>query len=1536
MEHPTDHQFLAIESGAHSGAHGQNPLTPATDAQAVAGNYKMGRVRIHGLDISIENPRGAHRSGINPDGTRWSSQMAGHYGYIRRSRGADGDHVDCFIGAFPQSDKAFVINQYVDGRFDEHKVILCAFDADDARSIYQRSYFRGWPGLHSLVPCSIPQLKFWLKQGDTARPLSPDHLPHEATMTAPNRIIWTPAAEPVDMSVDKLLYDMRRAEPHNDLLMDSVSLRDVIEDADEMLALDALTAPFAKIERKMAMLRAVMDRSSPAIKTVGDPQISDPFKAQGVAQVAALFELSDGQTITIFFHNPDTTPKKLMPADELISWKWLLNKKDITIVVAPEKGADLNVRDVARRVMKLAEKNSPAFQRANARRAEKMQVIDGLKAEVAQLSNELDAKVARRDALALAVEEKAARPVPAQPDDEVVDIGAVAKAQKAAVLIALESLGWTREGNFATKSFEGMRSGQGFHGGTTGTLMVTARATDFAISWGVNVLGWVGRFEGKDPFIIAAEIDQTAGQIAAAKRAEVQSMTAQPQASGPGEFVAPTRPFADYVNDAGGDDYEAAKSFYRNELQGKTVIRPGFGPIELTGKGLKKSSTGMRNDPLKAKLIPHVPDILRTGEYVGKEDAYKARPDGTVAFHFFMKDVDVGALSITVGVSAGEDQSRRYFYNVNHSESEGWKRKKAQGLPGAVVQDLEPSQGGILDATLSSVGQAAEDINIVILCVINNATGERMRDMEDDLGGGTPEQPSTINPAPLPYAFASITPDAEALMRMNKAAFGAAEQIDRALTAKGFKLEWSATSDVVMDGVSGPGILFDDVGPDSFLLDGPRALKAEISGDGEPRGAVIIRGDGLTQWELADGTRPPLTNEDGDNVWPGYDDDTDESISEMYGPDAVSGWLGVDDGVRAWLENTNEVELPADPDMPESTPEREALIDRIVAAAKTKTMSRLNPVTRVIDGKTYVVQKEPNGTTVGRRYATTGDFYAAVDLDWRSTEGELRVNLAEQNDDELNATAEYWLKTAASAPTSTEPPASAVGSPVLAPAPASAEAPAPAVGTDVPVAGGAPTVESSGADPGLPYVSAAELASHYKASNLNAEQAWSAFVKDTAVIQIVRSDDVTANGFGELYRDVRRAEKSTEYPGVVPVSPNGWETPPELVVAKWLYDRGLAADRVAVYESVMDYLKRFPGTSLTLDQIMEKIEGEKIIQANMERSRLKAKAESDKLSTFQPFDPATLKMPTAPQLRGTGWRDFETPDGTPGWSNGNVIDIQKMPASIAADMEKNPPQVSAAKGRVERVLANAKSQAKDLLHVIAEKNHRASAKDKGTRFLVLTNEAGTYPVLVNRFFYAYFYKAYPGAEFWSSDLRNALVTVKHRGQVVGVLAPAVQSDGDLVRAMNAAAPKPAAAGVPGEKTASPSVPDESHETHLTYGDGEWSILHQGTAMSAKSTYARTMDVARKLGLTKGLAHGRVWNGDVLAWQDVSEVSAADQNKTLLEDVAAGNHPDMLSPDLADRLEAAYTPHAGDAEWDALFERAVDAYMDAGLKATEGM
>lgn len=190
------------------------------------------------------------------------------------------------------------------------------------------------------------------------------------------KVFWNDEALPQRKTLAQVLYEIRHDDADDELLLDSVTREDVLFDIDCLLdaTLDALETVFSKLERKMQILQQVMNRSSANLQVL-NVQITPPFKRQGTVQVAAIFELSDLQTVTIFFHNPDADPKRLAPTDTLLSWKWLLNKKDVTIVVAPEKGQDLNVREVARRIMKLAEKNSAAFARANAKKDERAKKI---------------------------------------------------------------------------------------------------------------------------------------------------------------------------------------------------------------------------------------------------------------------------------------------------------------------------------------------------------------------------------------------------------------------------------------------------------------------------------------------------------------------------------------------------------------------------------------------------------------------------------------------------------------------------------------------------------------------------------------------------------------------------------------------------------------------------------------------------------------------------------------------------------------------------------------------------------------------------------------------------------------------------------------------------------------------------------------------------------------------------------------------------------------------------------------------------------
>lgn len=144
-----------------------------TDAQKEAGNYKKGHLKLQGLDIALENPKGSTRSGTDQDGKAWQSTMAHDYGYIKRTLGADGDHVDVFIGEQPDSETVYVVDQ-VDpktGKFDEHKVMMGFADEHTAQAGYLANYEKGWKGLGSIKAMPVEEFKRWVKEGDTTKPV---------------------------------------------------------------------------------------------------------------------------------------------------------------------------------------------------------------------------------------------------------------------------------------------------------------------------------------------------------------------------------------------------------------------------------------------------------------------------------------------------------------------------------------------------------------------------------------------------------------------------------------------------------------------------------------------------------------------------------------------------------------------------------------------------------------------------------------------------------------------------------------------------------------------------------------------------------------------------------------------------------------------------------------------------------------------------------------------------------------------------------------------------------------------------------------------------------------------------------------------------------------------------------------------------------------------------------------------------------------------------------------------------------------------
>lgn len=147
-----------------------------TPAQAEAGNYRKGKVQLHGLTIAIETPAGAERRGMGRDGKPWSVKMPGHYGYVLGTLGADGDHVDVTLG--PQAHEpgpVWVIDQVNDGgRFDEHKAFLGWGTREAAIGAYDASFSdgKGPQRRKAVTRLSWPDFVAWLRQGNTEKPLA--------------------------------------------------------------------------------------------------------------------------------------------------------------------------------------------------------------------------------------------------------------------------------------------------------------------------------------------------------------------------------------------------------------------------------------------------------------------------------------------------------------------------------------------------------------------------------------------------------------------------------------------------------------------------------------------------------------------------------------------------------------------------------------------------------------------------------------------------------------------------------------------------------------------------------------------------------------------------------------------------------------------------------------------------------------------------------------------------------------------------------------------------------------------------------------------------------------------------------------------------------------------------------------------------------------------------------------------------------------------------------------------------------------------
>lgn len=107
--------------------------------------YKLSRrTQFRGLDVSIETDKGELRHWYDPHNkTKGSTKMSHPYGYIRRTKGVDGDHVDVYIGPKEDAPNVYVVHQMKAPdfkKYDEDKCMVGFESAAAAKAAYLKNF----------------------------------------------------------------------------------------------------------------------------------------------------------------------------------------------------------------------------------------------------------------------------------------------------------------------------------------------------------------------------------------------------------------------------------------------------------------------------------------------------------------------------------------------------------------------------------------------------------------------------------------------------------------------------------------------------------------------------------------------------------------------------------------------------------------------------------------------------------------------------------------------------------------------------------------------------------------------------------------------------------------------------------------------------------------------------------------------------------------------------------------------------------------------------------------------------------------------------------------------------------------------------------------------------------------------------------------------------------------------------------------------------------------------------------------------------
>lgn len=198
-----------------------------------------------------------------------------------------------------------------------------------------------------------------------------------------------------------LLLDMQVHDDNGGLLSCFDGLPQLLESIGaEYADFDSIIVEYQYLDKLMNMLHKAMQTASKGgVKVLNVDQSEKPFRHKKVLNVAVSYDFEDGQTITILFHNPDRDAKRIAPQDTLLSWKILMNNRDVTGVIQPNQGEGIALPILAGRITKLVNQNSARFKRTQAKKAENAKALADTEQRINDKQNQKTALAAEIEGL---------------------------------------------------------------------------------------------------------------------------------------------------------------------------------------------------------------------------------------------------------------------------------------------------------------------------------------------------------------------------------------------------------------------------------------------------------------------------------------------------------------------------------------------------------------------------------------------------------------------------------------------------------------------------------------------------------------------------------------------------------------------------------------------------------------------------------------------------------------------------------------------------------------------------------------------------------------------------------------------------------------------------------------------------------------------------------------------------------------------------------------------------------------------------------